>query len=113
MPVYEYRCGACEHEFEEWQKMSDPPIKTCPRCKKKKVEKLISATSFSLKGGGWYKDLYASAKPGAGAGGDDGGGAAAGKGEAAKSESKPEAKPDKTGKAKGGDKKGKGTKAAA
>jgi putative FmdB family regulatory protein len=63
MPVYEYRCGACSHEFEEWQKISDPPVKTCPTCKKKKVERLISATSFVLKGGGWYKDLY-SAKPG-------------------------------------------------
>ena len=66
MPIYEYACSACGHKFEEWQKMSDPPVRTCPKCKKKKVEKLISATAFQLKGGGWYSDLYASSKPGGG-----------------------------------------------
>jgi putative FmdB family regulatory protein len=64
MPIYEYACGACGHRFEEWQKMSDPPVTVCPKCKKKKVEKIISATTFTLKGGGWYSDLYGSAKPG-------------------------------------------------
>jgi putative FmdB family regulatory protein len=72
MPIYEYACGACGHQFEEWQKMSDPPVRTCPKCKKKKVEKLISQTSFTLKGGGWYSDLYAGPKPGAKSGGDSG-----------------------------------------
>lgn len=48
--------------------MSDEPIKVCPKCKKRKVDKLISHTSFQLKGGGWYSDLYASAKPGSNAG---------------------------------------------
>ena len=65
MPIYEYACGACGHRFEEWQKMSDKPVRTCPKCKAKKVEKLISQTSFTLKGGGWYSDLYAGPKPGA------------------------------------------------
>ena len=65
MPIYEYACGACGHQFEEWQKMSDKPIRTCPKCKAKKVEKLISQTSFTLKGGGWYSDLYAGPKPSA------------------------------------------------
>jgi putative FmdB family regulatory protein len=65
MPIYEYQCGACGHRFEEWQKMSDKPVRTCPKCKAKKVEKLISHTSFTLKGGGWYSDLYAGPKPGA------------------------------------------------
>jgi len=64
MPIYEYACAACGHEFEEWQKMSDAPVKTCPKCKKKKVERLISKTAFQLKGGGWYADLYSSSKPG-------------------------------------------------
>ena len=63
MPIYEYACGACGHRFEEWQKMSDKPIRVCPKCKAKKVEKLISQTSFKLKGGGWYSDLYAGPKP--------------------------------------------------
>lgn len=75
MPIYEYACGACGHEFEEWQKMSDPPVKTCPKCKKKKVERLISQTAFQLKGGGWYADLYASSKPGKDKAGDGGGSA--------------------------------------
>jgi putative FmdB family regulatory protein len=65
MPIYEYACGACGHRFEEWQKMSDKPVRVCPKCKAKKVEKLISQTSFTLKGGGWYSDLYAGPKPGA------------------------------------------------
>jgi putative FmdB family regulatory protein len=65
MPIYEYACGACGHHFEEWQKMSDKPVRTCPKCKAKKVEKLISQTSFTLKGGGWYSDLYAGPKPAA------------------------------------------------
>ena len=43
--------------------MSDKPIRVCPKCKAKKVEKLISQTSFKLKGGGWYSDLYAGPKP--------------------------------------------------
>ena len=63
MPIYEYACAACGHQFEEWQKMSDKPIKVCPKCKARKVEKLISQTSFKLKGGGWYSDLYAGPKP--------------------------------------------------
>jgi putative FmdB family regulatory protein len=66
MPIYEYACAACGHEFEEWQKMSDAPVKTCPKCKKKKVERLISKTAFQLKGGGWYADLYSSSKSGDG-----------------------------------------------
>jgi putative FmdB family regulatory protein len=75
MPVYEYECGKCGHRFEEWQKISDKPIQTCPKCKAKKVQKLISATSFQLKGGGWYSDLYASKKStGSGDGGGGGGG---------------------------------------
>jgi putative FmdB family regulatory protein len=63
MPIYEYACAACGHQFEEWQKITDKPVRTCPKCKAKKVERLISQTSFSLKGGGWYSDLYAGPKP--------------------------------------------------
>jgi putative FmdB family regulatory protein len=66
MPVYEYECSACGHRFEEWQKITDKPVKTCPKCKARKVERLISQTSFHLKGGGWYGDLYSSTKGGAG-----------------------------------------------
>jgi putative FmdB family regulatory protein len=62
MPIYEYRCEKCEHEFEREQRITADPIKTCPKCKARKVKKLISQTSFVLKGGGWYNDLYSSTK---------------------------------------------------
>ncbi len=64
MPTYEYMCAKCEHEFEREQRMSDPPVKTCPKCRSRRVKKLISRTSFVLKGGGWYSDLYASSPSG-------------------------------------------------
>lgn len=67
MPIYEYRCGACGHEFEEWQKVSDAPVRKCPQCHKNKVERLISLSSFQLKGSGWYITDY-------GRGGHGGGG---------------------------------------
>jgi len=98
MPIYEYACSACSHQFEEWQKMSDPPVRTCPKCKKKKVERLISATAFQLKGGGWYADLYSSSKPGSS--GDSGKSSTSESSKSTKSESKAESKSD-SGKAKG------------
>jgi putative FmdB family regulatory protein len=60
MPVYEYACEKCGHEFEAQQRITDDPIKTCPACRARKVKRLISQTSFVLKGGGWYSDLYSS-----------------------------------------------------
>ena len=62
MPIYEYQCEKCEHEFERDQRITADPIKTCPKCKARRVKKLISQTSFVLKGGGWYNDLYSSTK---------------------------------------------------
>jgi putative FmdB family regulatory protein len=62
MPIYEYKCKACGNEFEYQQRMSDPPKAECEQCGGT-LEKLISRSSFMLKGGGWYKDLYASPKP--------------------------------------------------
>lgn len=58
MPIYEYSCTDCGHAFEAMQKISDDPIKVCPSCGAEKVRKLVSATSFVLKGGGWYSDHY-------------------------------------------------------
>ena len=54
MPIYEYKCQNCGHSFEQLQKITDKPLRNCPRCKKTKLIKLISNTTFQLKGGGWY-----------------------------------------------------------
>ncbi|HET8551641.1 MAG TPA: zinc ribbon domain-containing protein [Gammaproteobacteria bacterium] len=55
MPIYEYECRACGHEMEAWQKISDEPLRKCPACGKMKLQKLVSAAGFRLKGGGWYE----------------------------------------------------------
>jgi len=60
MPTYEYRCEKCGHEFEREQRITEDPIKKCPSCGALKAKRMISATSFVLKGGGWYSDLYSS-----------------------------------------------------
>lgn len=57
MPVYEYKCDACGHQFEVQQKFSDPLIDTCVRCGKG-VRKLISAPGIMFKGSGWYVTDY-------------------------------------------------------
>jgi len=58
MPIYEYRCEKCDSHFEVIQKFSDKPLKFCSNCKGK-LTKLISQTSFQLKGSGWYVTDYA------------------------------------------------------
>jgi len=84
MPIYEYHCSKCGN-FEAMQKMSDKPLSTCPTCRRK-VTKLISSSSFQLKGSGWYITDYARKKGGA-AKVDE-----APKGESKSTESKSEAK---------------------
>ena len=67
MPIYEYACRKCGKTAEYMQRMSDPPKRKCEHCGSQSLERVISQTSFQLKGSGWYKDLYSSPKP---AGGD-------------------------------------------
>jgi putative FmdB family regulatory protein len=62
MPVYEYECKQCHREFEYQQRMSDPEKTVCENCGGE-LARIISRTAFQLKGSGWYKDLYGSAKP--------------------------------------------------
>ena len=58
MPIYEYQCSKCGEIFEAFQKITDLPLTKCRFCQGK-VEKLISHTSFQLKGSGWYLSDYA------------------------------------------------------
>jgi len=74
MPIYEYLCDKCEREFEVEQRIIEDPIRSCPHCRSRKVRRLISQTSFVLKGSGWYSDLYSSSKAKAEGGAKDAGG---------------------------------------
>jgi len=59
MPIYEYECDKCGHHVEALQKITDPPILECEQCHAK-MKKLISQSTFHLKGTGWYVTDYAS-----------------------------------------------------
>ena len=59
MPLYEYRCESCEHQFEVIQKFSDPHVSVCPKCGSSPVVKLLSSPAFQFKGTGWYITDYA------------------------------------------------------
>ena len=63
MPVYEYQCTECGQIEEAFQKISDSPLKTCSHCKGH-LKKLISQSTFHLKGSGWYVTDYGGAKTG-------------------------------------------------
>jgi putative FmdB family regulatory protein len=62
MPIYEFACETCAERFEEHKRITDRSAPPCPRCGKE-TRRLISATSFALKGTGWYATDYR--KPGA------------------------------------------------
>jgi putative FmdB family regulatory protein len=55
MPIYEYKCKACDHRLEKIQRMSDDPLKICPQCNQSELTKLVSASGFRLTGTGWYE----------------------------------------------------------
>jgi len=114
MPFYEYECQACKFYTEVMQKISDAPLTRCPSCGKRRLNKLVSAPVFRLKGSGWYETDFKSDKEGKRnlVGTDK---------EESKAESKPDAKeskPEKDGKpepkdAKAADSKVPGPKPAA
>ncbi len=62
MPIYEYHCKACGHEFEALQKMTDKLLTDCPSCSHPALIKLVSAAGFRLKGGGWYETDFKGGK---------------------------------------------------
>ncbi len=63
MPIYEFNCAKCGKPTEVMQKLGARPP-PCPHCGSKRMSRAVSKTSFALKGGGWYADLYATPKPG-------------------------------------------------
>ena len=75
MPTYEYACEACGNQWEANQRMSESPLKLCPKCGEEKAKRLISGGNFMLKGDGWYKDLYHKPKK---SGGESGSGSSSG-----------------------------------
>ena len=95
MPTYEYICRACGHEFEEFQSIKADPIKVCPKCRKKKVERKISTGGAVIfKGGGFYETDYRSEGYKSAADADK-------KASESKPESKPEAKTESKPESKG------------
>jgi putative FmdB family regulatory protein len=58
MPIYEYRCEACGNLQEAIQKMSDAPLRLCATCGEGALARVMSRTSFVLKGSGWYATDY-------------------------------------------------------
>lgn len=54
MPIYAYRCELCGHAKDVLQKLSDPPLRTCPACGGEGMVKQLTAAGFQLKGTGWY-----------------------------------------------------------
>nr|HID59775.1 zinc ribbon domain-containing protein [Desulfobacterales bacterium] len=62
MPIYEYRCTKCGRIEEVLQKFSDKPLSTCKYCSGK-LQKIISHSTFHLKGTGWYVTDYANKSP--------------------------------------------------
>jgi len=61
MPIYEYQYESCGTIVENWQRISDPPMEICNSCGGK-MKKLISQSSFHLRGSGWYVTDYAGGK---------------------------------------------------
>ena len=94
MPIYEYGCKACDHEFETIQKVSEAPLADCPACGEATLRKKVSAAAFRLKGGGWYETDFKSG------GKKNLHGEQAAKGEAGKDADKPAGGSDAKGDAK-------------
>lgn len=103
MPTYDYQCGKCGFEFEREQRITEPPVKSCPKCKSRQVKRLLSAPGFILKGGGWYADGYGSGggkKTGSSSG--DGGGSSDSSASSSSSSSSTDGKPSGGGSSEGG-----------
>ncbi len=63
MPIYEYSCKKCHHQFELMRRLSDTSLPSCPACQDHDVDRLVSAAGFQLKGTGWYATDFKSKSP--------------------------------------------------
>ena len=104
MPIYEYVCSKCGHEWDAIQKFSERPLTNCPKCSKKAAKRKISASAFHLKGSGWYVTDYK--KSGDGAKKDGGDSASEAPASESKGDSKPDTKADSKSEAKAESKSG-------
>jgi putative FmdB family regulatory protein len=85
MPIYEYECDKCGSHLEVLQRMGEKPLTRCTKCRGR-VRKVVSRSSFQLKGSGWYVTDYAKKSSG-----DSGSKTESKKSEPKKAESKPAA----------------------
>jgi putative FmdB family regulatory protein len=92
MPTYGYRCGSCGNEFEVLQKISDPPLKTCPKCAGK-LHKMVYAAGIIYKGSGYYNTDYKSGSKGSDKSSEKGSEKAESNGSGSSSEGSGDAKP--------------------
>ena len=95
--TYDYVCTTCAHVWEAEQRITADPLKDCPQCHQATAKRQISGgQGFILKGGGWYSDLYSSAKPSASSdSAKESTPATTGSKSETKTDSKPEAKTEK------------------
>jgi len=65
MPIYQYKCSDCDHQFDALQKMSDAKLIDCPECHLPSLRKQLTAAAFKLNGTGWYETDFknSGAKP--------------------------------------------------
>ncbi len=74
MPTYDYECQACGHAWELFQSMKDDPVKSCPKCKKRKAKRLMGlGAGLIFKGSGFYETDYKRAGSGKKESGGDSG----------------------------------------
>ena len=62
MPIYEYQCEGCGHQFDIIQKISDEKLTLCEECNQHKLRKLVTSAGFKLKGTGWYETDFKTGK---------------------------------------------------
>jgi putative FmdB family regulatory protein len=64
MPTYDYKCQSCGHDWELFQSMNDSPVKSCPKCKKRKAKRLLGmGAGIIFKGTGFYETDYKKKSP--------------------------------------------------